>query len=93
MLYALCGVQTEDLGAPPAYLRLLGANERGRAYLAKTRKTRTLPVVTKPSDVTALGECAQRQSDLAARADALYALCMEKPTLPRALALTPPCFV
>ena len=93
MLYALCGVQGEDLGAPPAYLRLLGANERGRAYLAKTRKTRTVCVTTKPSDVAALGECAERQSDLSARADALYALCMEKPTLPRTLTLTPPCFL
>ncbi len=90
MLYLLAGVTREDLLAPPAYLRLLGANEAGREYLAKTRKTRTVAVVTKHSDVVALGERAARQSELSLVCDALYALCLPRPTLPATLASRPP---
>jgi len=90
MLYLLAGVTREDLIAPPAYLRVLGANGRGREYLARTRKSRIVPVVTKHSDVVALGECAARQSELSFVCDALYALCLPRPTLPATLANTPP---
>lgn len=90
LLYLLAGVTREDLLAPPAYLRLLGANERGREYLAGTRKTRTVPVVTKHSDIAALGACAARQCELSLVCDALYALCLPRPTLPATLANTPP---
>ncbi len=90
MLYALAGVRPEDLCAEIAYLRLLAANERGRAYLAATRKRRTVCVATKPADVAALGERAARQRLLAERADGLFAQCLSKPTLPRELTLAPP---
>ena len=90
LLYLLAGVTYNDLEAPPAYLRLLAANARGREYLATTRKTRTVPVVTKQSDVTALGDVALRARELSAISDALYALTLEKPTLPATLAVTPP---
>ncbi len=93
MLYALGGVRREDLQTPPAYVRLLGANERGRAYLAKSRKTRTVPVVTKQADVAALGESAARARLLSARADGLYAQCMAAPTTPGDLARIPPLLV
>jgi predicted nucleotidyltransferase len=90
LLYLLSGVTREDLLAPPAYLRLLGANEVGREYLSATRKTRTVPVVTKQADVAALGESAARARALAAAADALYALCLPRPTLPATLCAQPP---
>lgn len=90
MLYLLAGVTREDLAAPPAYLRLLAANEAGREYLSQTRKTRTVPVVTKQADVAAIGESAARARALAATADALYALCLPSPTLPASLCVTPP---
>lgn len=90
LLYLLAGVKRCDLLAPPAYLRLLAANERGRAFLAKTRKTRTVPVVTKPADVAALGDAAVRARALAAICDGLYALCLPRPILPTALATQPP---
>ena len=90
LLYGLAGVTRADLKAPPAYVKLLGANERGRAFLAAGRKTRTLPVVTKPADAVALGECAVRARRLAAVADGLYALCMEKGMAPGALSTRPP---
>lgn len=90
LLYLLAGVTYRDLEAPPAYLRLLGANERGRAFLSATRKTREIPVVTKPADIVALGEAAIRQHALAAVADGLYALCAGAPITPAALSVIPP---
>lgn len=39
----------EFLAAGPLYLRLLAASERGRAFLAATRKKRTLPVLANMS--------------------------------------------
>ena len=90
LLYLMAGVTREDLTAFPAYLRLLAANERGRAFLAETRKTRTVPVVTKPCDVAQLGECAARARRLAAISDGLYALCLPSAVTPAALATEPP---
>ena len=93
LLYLLSGVTREDLTVPPSYLRLLAANERGRAFLAKTRKTRTVPVVTKPCDIAQLGESAARARRLAAISDGLYALCLPKAVTPAALMTEPPLMV
>lgn len=90
MLYLLAGVTREDLLAPPAYLRVLGANECGREYLAKTRKTRTVCVVTKNSELDLSESCVARQHALEDACHALYALCLPRPTLPAALASKPP---
>ena len=90
MLYLLAGVRRADLVAPPAYLRLLGANAQGREYLSDTRKTRTVPVVTKMSEISALGDVAARQCALEEISRALYALCLPEPTLPLVLAGIPP---
>ena len=90
MLYLLAGVKREDLLAPPAYLRVLGANECGREYLAKTRKTRTVCVVTKNSELDLNAAHVARQHALEDVCHALYALCLPRPTLPAALASKPP---
>ncbi|MBE6702361.1 MAG: nucleotidyltransferase family protein [Ruminococcaceae bacterium] len=90
LLYTMADVRYADLAAEPAYLRLLAANERGRAFLSKSRKTRTVPVVTKQADVAALGALAARQQELSAAAESLYSLCTERPVLPRELAILPP---
>ena len=90
LLYVLSGVAYADLEASPTYLRLLGANEKGRAFLAKTKKTRTVPVVTKQSDIVALGESAARQRALAAVADGLYALCLPRNVAPTELSVLQP---
>ncbi len=39
----------------PLYIRVLGANERGRKLLARMRKTASLPVITKPAQIRKLG--------------------------------------
>ena len=90
LLYLLAGVRQRDLEVCPKYVRLLAANKTGREYLAKTRATRKLPVVTKARDVAALGERAERQRTLAAAADALWAIAAEKPIAPSELAVNPP---
>jgi len=90
LLFALAGVTAQDLKTRPAYLRLLAADKKGLAYLAATRGTRALPVVTKQADVAALGETAGRQRELSRRADGLYALCCADPVLPAALQTAKP---
>jgi predicted nucleotidyltransferase len=90
LLYLMAGVTREDLLAPPAYLRLLAANGKGREFLSETRKTRTVPVITKPCDIAALGDSAARARRLASIADGLYALCMPQALTPSVLATEPP---
>lgn len=74
------GISQSDLSAPPAYTTLLGANAKGREYLASIRGRETqIPVITKPADAHSLrSDAADRQIDLSERADALYTLCFEK---------------
>ena len=90
MLYLLAGVTRDDLLAAPAYLRVLGANEKGREYLAKTRKTRTVSVVTKTAELNLTDPLVARQHTLEDICHALYALCCPRPTLPAQLASKPP---
>ncbi len=80
MLYGALGVTEQDLRTMPRYTTLLGANERGRAFLKAWRKahredtTCALTVVTKPADAPA-----GRQRELAERADGLFTLCYPTP--------------
>lgn len=78
LLFLLAGVTKNDLAAPPAFLRLLAANQKGLAFLAKTRKTRTVPVLTRRSG-TEKTASARRERELAFVADGLYALCFPRP--------------
>ena len=54
LLCAALGVQKAD-GLPP-YLRVLAANEQGRALLHDMRKATVLPVITKPADARGMPE-------------------------------------
>lgn len=92
LLYILAGVTSADLRGRPAYLRLLAMNDKGRAFLAKTEKTRTVPVVTKQSEIAALGETAARQRALALVADGLYAIAAGGRVTPHALQTARPYF-
>lgn len=90
LLFLLAGVQKEDLWAPPAFLRLLAANEKGLAFLGKTRKTRTVSVLTRKAAADKLGVAARRARELARISDGLYALCFPKPVTPAELQTAPP---
>ena len=64
-------------GVPP-YARLLAANERGRAMIAEMKKTCSLPIVTKPASVRAIGGHSEEIFTLTAASHDLYALGMRQ---------------
>ena len=68
-----------DLPQKPAYLRVLGAGEKGIALLKEAKQTATLPVVFSLAEAKKLGADAARLADLSARAGALYGLCLKNP--------------
>ncbi len=78
LLFGALGVTAKDLRTLPSYTVLMGANERGRAYLRDWQKAhgddRDFQIVTKPAD-TPEG----RQSELSMRADSLFTLCYPIP--------------
>ena len=74
LLQSYLGVPQAAQGETPPYLRVLGANGRGRELLGRMRKEASLPVVTKPGHVRRLGAEAQRIFDLEARCTDLYVL-------------------
>ena len=74
ILFALTEVCEADLGTEPAYTRLLAANEVGCAFLATARRSSTLPVVTRRSELPAT-PAAERQEELSRRAWSVYTLC------------------
>ena len=74
ILFAMTGVQKRDIRQMPQYTLLLGANENGRALLAKNRKKKQANVITKPADAPK----ACRQYKLGQKLDALYGLARDK---------------
>lgn len=74
LLQAYLGVPQAAQGETPPYIRVLGADRRGRELLRRMRKTASLPVITKPGHVRRLGTEAQRVFDQEARCTDLYAL-------------------
>lgn len=74
LLHAYLGVSQAAQGEAPPYIRVLGANGRGRALLARMRTAASLPVITKPGHIRRLDGPAQRIFDAEARCTDLYAL-------------------
>jgi len=74
LLQASLGVPQAAQGEMPPYLRVLGANGRGRALLGRMRETSSLPVITKPGHVRRLDGEVQRVFDREARCTDLYVL-------------------
>ncbi len=74
MLHSYLGVRQATRGQTPPYLRVLGANERGRRLLRQMTEKAALPLLTKPADVRKLGVEAQELFTLEARCTDLYAL-------------------
>lgn len=89
ILFALAGVTAADLRREPSYVRLLGANATGRAFLAEARRRGEISVLTRRSDRPRT-DAAERQELLEKRALSLYALCLPKPTDPASLLRRPP---
>jgi len=51
LLHSYLGGPEAAQGETPPYLRVLGANERGRDVLRRMKKCAALPIITKPGDV------------------------------------------
>ena len=78
-LWGALGLTERDRPDFPPYLRVLGANERGRALLHGLKKTARLPVITKPAHAKNLAGPEKRLFELEARCTDLYQLCREAP--------------
>lgn len=79
VLYALLRVKEDDLRAPVSYVRLLAANDGGRAFLAFARKSGYLPVITRQTDLPK-SPAAARQFEVESAAATLYAKCLPRAT-------------
>ena len=73
-LAAALGVRAEDSEGVPPYLRVLAANNQGAALLREMEDAASLPVLTKPAHVHAMGTAAERCFALGAGAADLCAL-------------------
>mgnify|MGYP002602042802 CR=1 FL=1 len=74
VLWAYLGLSPAELPASVPYLRVLAANETGRALLGRMRKTARFPVITKPAAIRSLSPDSQRLFETESRAADLYAL-------------------
>lgn len=72
------GVTADDLGLPVPYIRVTGFNGRGAELIRKSKETANLPVISKPAELSMLGESAQRVFFLECTAGDIYALCMKE---------------
>lgn len=61
---AFLGIKKADVLAPVPFIRVLGFNEKGAKILKKAKETATLPIITKSSEINALGEDAKRAFEL-----------------------------
>ncbi len=78
-LFSYFGVNAASLRRKPLYTQVLAMDERGRAILAKIRKTTDISLLTKAADLHKLSEAAREQAQLAYRADSVYALVTPTP--------------
>ena len=74
LLHSYLDIRTPGRDELPPYLRVLGANGRGRALLKEMRKRAAIPVLTKPGHAGRLGQAAQNLMALESRYTDLYAL-------------------
>ncbi|NLA77070.1 MAG: nucleotidyltransferase family protein, partial [Clostridiales bacterium] len=79
IMSAYLGLTAEYSCEPPPYIRVLGFSDGGREILRCAKKNASLPVVTKYSDISALGANAVRVFELECRAADLYALAFRVP--------------
>ncbi len=77
---AFLGIDADFTASTPPYIPVLGANARGKEILrAAKERGASLPIVTRSSQIGALGEDARRLFALECRAADLYALFLPTP--------------
>lgn len=73
-LYALLGIEKNDVERQVPYVRVIGFNERGREILKIARDTAVLPIVMKYSDIKTLDYNAREIFEIESRATDIFAL-------------------
>ena len=73
ILFALTDITDADLRRMPDFVRLLGANGKGRAFLSAVRKSSEISIVTKQSDIP---REAEYQLAMEEKERTLYTLCL-----------------
>ncbi|NLE13022.1 MAG: nucleotidyltransferase family protein [Clostridiales bacterium] len=79
VMSALLGIRKTDLEKPPSYTTVLAANAKGRAVIARMKKTSIIPVITRPGVYTLLPEPAKESFAAMLRAEGLYGLMCSPP--------------
>ncbi len=74
---AFLGITNEHTAAPPPYIRVLAANERGKEILSAAKPT--LPLLYRASQVAKLDAACGRLWDLETKATDLHALALPSP--------------
>ena len=75
VLWAFWGVRAEQRLERPPYLRVLGANQTGRALLREMKQCARIPVLTKPAHAHTLPGEGQALFELEGHLTDLYGLC------------------
>lgn len=65
-------LKTYELDSEPAYTALLGANEKGRAFLKQIRKSVFFPILTKLADYKQYGEKMRKQFETSMAFDKIF---------------------
>lgn len=76
LLHSYLDIPEAARGETPTYLRVLGANERGRTVLRQMRKCAALPVITKPGDIRKMSDAVRELFQREAACTDLYTLAM-----------------
>lgn len=79
VLASLLGITAEMQNELPPYIRVLGANDRGRKILRQAKKSAALPIITKPAAARNLNENARRAFETEALATDIYNLMLPDP--------------
>lgn len=72
---------TEFVNSGPQYIRVLGANEKGKLMLKEMKKKSSLPIITTPSSYKKLSPLAQKMFEFDCRATDIAALMTKNPAL------------
>ncbi len=78
IICAFLGIKKADVLLPVPFIRVLGFNENGAKILKKAKETATLPIITKSSEINALGEDAKRVFELECFARDMLSLSLPK---------------
>ena len=74
LLNVFFGVTSSEIKTLPLYTQILAVDNVGMQILKKTRKSRTIQILTKPSDYKSFNEAELRQKTLSDRADSIFEL-------------------